>query len=441
MTSPYPSPTKSQIATDYERLSDVAYSPLNYRANFHAVVDTLSDVKQPANAGQSRVSSYFDGYVIDGTARIRFVCFNPQKHQTIASLARSGEALAFGNVLMKKNKATNAMEAHLQDNTSFMRSPKKIDLPNHLDANTSVPKKISIADVDKQAPDQLITVDAKVLELSPPTTLTSCSRAGSKIRRIVVGDQTGCCILTLWNDFSDAVEIDRSYTFESMGIKSFGDARYLYTPQRNGAIVPCPDLADLFPQTITLTETPTTVEKVKVTGISDYAKYHVCPACTSGRVSRVENDAFEGAGRCLSCGTLTLIENCQSAAYALLTLSAETSTILLSADAAQLAEIAQCPIDALNEYVLLKSEEFRVKYTKNKKIVSVEREKNPSTSISVSTHLGVSETGQQEVMAAQGSTPSKVPSASTAVRSLSAAFSAVSETSGGKRQMAKNRKK
>ena len=308
----------------------------DYRANFHAVVDTLSDVKQPANTGQSRVSSYFDGYVIDGTARIRFVCFNPQKHETIASLAQNGEALAFGNVLMKKNRVTMEMEAHLQDNTSFMRSPKKMNLPNNLHANTSVPKKISIAGVDKEAPDQLITIDAKVLELSAPTTLTSGSRAGSKIRRIVVGDQTGCCILTLWNDFSDAVEIDRSYTFESMGIKSFGDARYLYTPQRNAAaIVPCSDITDMSPQTITLTETPTTVEKVKVTGISDYAKYHVCPACTSGRISRVENDVFQGAGRCLSCGTLTLIENCQSAAYALLTLSAETSTILLSADAAR----------------------------------------------------------------------------------------------------------
>ena len=189
----------------------------DYRENFHAVVDTLSDVKQPAKSGQSRVSSYFDGYVIDRTARIRFVCFNSQKHAAIARLAESGEALAFGNVLMKKNRVTKAMEAHVQDSTSFMRSPKKIDLPNHLHANTSVPKKISISDVDKQAPDQLITVDAKVVELSAPPTMPSGSRACSTIKRVVVGDQSGCCILTLWNDFTDAVELDRSYTFQSMG--------------------------------------------------------------------------------------------------------------------------------------------------------------------------------------------------------------------------------
>ena len=113
----------------------------DYRANFHAVVDTLSDVKQPANTGQSRVSAYFDGYVIDGTARIRFVCFNPQKHETIASLAQNGKALAFGNVLMKKNRVTMEMEAHLQDNTSFMRSPKKMNLPNHPSRQYKRPEK------------------------------------------------------------------------------------------------------------------------------------------------------------------------------------------------------------------------------------------------------------------------------------------------------------
>ena len=109
----------------------------------------------------------------------------------------------------------------------------------------------------------------------------------------------------------------------------------------------------------------------------------------------------------------------------------------------------------LNEYVLLKAEEFRVKFTKNKKIVAVEREKNPSTSMSVSmspSHLGVSEATQREAFdnsrrpSAQDDTPSKpkgsqVPSASSAVRSLSAAFGALSETSAGKRQLAKNRKK
>ena len=115
---------------------------------------------------------------------MRFVCFNAQKHASIAQLAQAGEAVAFANVLIKKNRVTKAVEAHIQDNTSVAKSPKKIELPNHVHSKTNVPKQITISQLNDEAPDQLVTVNAKIVEMSETTTLSTGSRAGSRIKKL-----------------------------------------------------------------------------------------------------------------------------------------------------------------------------------------------------------------------------------------------------------------
>ena len=386
---------------------------------------------------------------------MRFVCFNAQKRASIAQLAQAGEAVAFANVLMKKNRSTNAVEAQIQDNTTVAKSPKKIDLPNHVHSKTNVPKQITISQLTDEAPDQLVTVDAKVVEMSETTTLSTGSRAGSRIKKVVISDSTASCVLTLWNDFIQTVQLNQSYTFHSMAIKTFGDIRSLYTPQRNAAITPCTEISDVSPNTVTLTEKPTTAENVSIASVSDYVNYHLCPACNSGRITEVQNHLFPGAGRCSSCSTLTLMKNCQRSAYALLTLSAETSKLILSADASILTAIAQCPIPSLTEWALLNAPAFDVIYTRNKKIVRIERNDGASAAITTPP----SSTASSAPAPAENITPSKPNQTrriaqSTATRSLSEALLAADVSQAvnktpvespssltQKRQAPKNRKK
>ena len=227
------------------------------------------------------------------------------------------------------------------------------------------------------------------------------------------------------------------------------------TPQRNAAITPCAEISDLSPNTVTLAEKPTTAKNVSIASVSDYVNYHLCPACNSGRITEVENHLFPGAGRCSSFSTLTLMKNCQRSAYALLTLSAETFKLILSADASILTAIAQRSIQSLTEYALLNAPAFDVIYTRNQKIVGIERNECSSNAMTTPP----SSTASSATAPAENITPSKPNQTqriaqSTATRSLSEALltadvsKAVNKTPvespsslTQKRQVPKNRKK
>ena len=90
-----------------------------YRAEFHAKIDLLSELKAKGS------TKYFNGFLADETARIRFVSFYPAKRERFVEYAKIGEVVCFRNVLIKRNKFGNEMEAEILESSDLPNRRKK----------------------------------------------------------------------------------------------------------------------------------------------------------------------------------------------------------------------------------------------------------------------------------------------------------------------------
>ena len=156
---------------------------------------------------------YFDGWLADESARIRFVCFVPSKHAIFEEFARRGEAVSFSDVTIQKNKIGNAMEVLIQKSTPVLRSPQKIDVQTHLDAQPRVPRQIVLADIVRQVPMQFVDVKAKVVDVAE---ISKGANNSTSVRKVGIADETDAVIITLWGDDAEHVLAGKILQFSSV---------------------------------------------------------------------------------------------------------------------------------------------------------------------------------------------------------------------------------
>ncbi|XP_065835082.1 uncharacterized protein [Oscarella lobularis] len=130
----------------FQRIADIHDSPTPYRAEFHAKIDLLSDLKAKGS------TKYFHGFLADETGRIRFVSFYPAKRERFVEYTKTGEAVCFRNVLIKRNKFGNEMEAEIQESSGLAKSPQKISVSTHLGQVPETPVPATLDEVGRFLP-------------------------------------------------------------------------------------------------------------------------------------------------------------------------------------------------------------------------------------------------------------------------------------------------
>ncbi|XP_065835457.1 uncharacterized protein [Oscarella lobularis] len=347
----------------FDRIADVYYSIIKYRANFHAKIDILSDIKHKAHL------RWFDGWFADESGRIRFVCFSANKHALFQNYARADAPLFFRNILIQRRQNGSSMEVVVSNENTSMKSPKKIRVSSHLEANPDEPRRIKLHEVPDQIPGQMVDIYAKVVDLAPLQ--VSFGRTSSHVRSAGVSDRTEATVVKLWGSDAENVVIGTSYDFR-FSVKYESGEYSLFTPLNGRPIIPIDDLEDVAVLDVVLSPQPTFLRNVSVLGIAEFESYHACCRCTRGKATPVEPP--RPYARCANCGTIARIADCPREATALLILQNDTHPrVELRANSAALEIIANSPVRSIEEEDIFNAGKFDVSYSNNKIIIDVFR--------------------------------------------------------------------
>ena len=395
-----------------------------YRAEFHAKIDLLSELKAKG------LTKYFHGFLADETGRIRFVSFYPAKRERFVEYTKTGEAVCFRNVLIKRNKFGNEMEAEIQESSGLAKSPQKISVSTHLGQVPETPVPATLDEVGRFLPGQILDVKAKVMELTD----VNITRTQMEVVKAAIADATGFATLTIWGaDLVEKVELFKCYQFR-VGLKttSASEGHQLFTPRVGSVISPTDDLLSVKTVPFSLGEKPLTLKKAKIVSVGNFITVNKCPSCNKGDASSFE--PLSEFCRCSSCGNLSLRESCEEQTKAVLTIKSQNIKLHLTADSKQMEVICNRPFDTIDKILLLRAPEFTIKYTADRRITAVLRPEQETaftaatTENSSSANATITTTTAAAVAAASATTTATTATATatataSARRSLSKSFS------------------
>ena len=395
-----------------------------YRAEFHAKIDLFSELKAKGS------TKYFHGFLADETGRIRFVSFYPAKRERFVEYTKTGEAVCFRNVLIKRNKFGNEMEAEIQESSGLAKSPQKNSVSTHLEQVPETPVPATLAEVGRFLPGQILDVKAKVMELTD----VNITRTQIEVEKAAIADATGFATLTIWGaDLVQKVKLFKCYQFR-VGLKttSASEGHLLFTPRVGSVISPIDDLLSVKTVPFSLGEKPLTLKKAKIVSVGNFITVNKCHSCNKGDASSLEH-LYEFC-RCSSWGNLSLRKSCEEQTKAVLTIKSQTIKLHLTADSKQMEVICNRPFDTIDKILLLRAPEFTIKYTADRRITAVLRPEQETaftaatTENSSSANATITTTTAAAVAAASATTTATTATATatataSARRSLSKSFS------------------
>ncbi|XP_065835138.1 uncharacterized protein [Oscarella lobularis] len=431
-------------AKTFERIADIHDSPTPYRAEFHAKIDLLSEMKSKGS------TKYFHGFLADETGRIRFVSFYPAKRDKFAEYARAGEAICFRNVIVKRSKIGSDMEVEIQDNSGLGKSPQKIAVATHVDHNPEVPVRATLNEIGRFLPGQLIDVKAKVVELTD----VNVTRTQVEVVKAAIADGTGFATLTIWGgDMVEKVRLLSSYDFRvCVKAMSESDGHQLFTPRVGAQINAIENLHNVVTVPFSLGEKPSTLKDAKVISAGNFDVVYKCPSCNKGNTSPVE--PHSEYCRCSSCGDLSLLEACDRETRTVLTIKSQSIKLHLTADSQQMEAICQKPLDLIERSTFLRAPKFTLKYTADRRIVAVFRHdscqddvgdhSSTSSGINAGTTFGITTAASSEVaaasseVAAAASSDVTVGASSEVAAAVRAVESGIPNPTSARRRLAKS---
>ena len=317
---------------------------------------------------------YFDGWLVDESGRVRFVCFIPSKYPLFQEFSRKGETISFADVTVQRNKIGKFMEVIIQKSTALLKSPQKIKVDTHLDAQPSVPKTIRLEEIVLQVPGQIVDVKAKVLDMSA---ISKAFTNNVSVRKVGIADEATAMIITLWGEAAEQVRVGLSYEFR-LSVKFDSGEYTLYTPKNGSRMVRIDPLGDVVAGNFNLSQADTAMSQAEIVGVSNFTSHFLCRGCKTGKAVQIETKpAF---ARCQSCRTISQTDHCGHQVTALLTLqSSSVLNIQLTADSAVMESICNAPIELIDEFSLFQTPPLGLFYNKAKRIVSVSRCEKPSS--------------------------------------------------------------
>ena len=176
----------------------------------------------------------------------------------------------------------------------------------------------------------------------------------------MVSDHTDSAELTLWESFVNTFELNQSYIFSQLKVKTYHDKHSLFTPEENATIERIEDLQNVVQQKCSSIKHTKEIEQTKIIAVSNLRTLYRCISCRDGNVLPVgQNEPF---GRCTECSTALQLDNSPKQTSPLLTAKTASDAVKLLSLNDQLLLIADIPLEDVTDIALLSAHEFRATY-------------------------------------------------------------------------------
>ena len=254
-------------------------------------VHAVSPVKKAAVSGKS----YFNLALQTDKSVKRAVCFSPDCQQRYKDMELAKSPVKLSNYLVKNNDVLL--------NKSTLLKPLG-EVPFEFNSKLSCNSVLSLIDLDRLAPEQLVSIKCEVSEL----TAVKKSGTGDGIllkQEAVLRDATACCKLLLYNKHVDLLETGKTYTFHNLRLKLFKNVVYLNTPRLDEFTFeesePLKKLAGMEK----IGDLTTSSIIARIVGVHTVRKYLVCCSCNK-KIFDSSTDLI----KCGSCGMSQLASAC-----------------------------------------------------------------------------------------------------------------------------------
>ena len=237
-------------------------------AKLHGALTSLSSVKKGRNA------NYFDGTLYDGYRQVRLVGFLPAQQKKLDGFSTSKKAVAFQNCEVKPSRqGGEEMEIILKTSTEIVESPRSLD-PTVFTVSDPETNKISLSDIGLVSTYQKVIVDVKVMSVMEPVDVSG----GKRKQEVVVGDHTGSCKVTLWEEHVGSLVLESSYRLKNFFVREYAAQKYLSMPRAGGVIVAIEDIGEI-PESAFADVTVSTICDVEIIGVPALDCYRACLKC------------------------------------------------------------------------------------------------------------------------------------------------------------------
>ncbi len=354
------SPPRKRPRPEYEDIISVNEESNGYSATIHGIVTSVSPMK-----GQSEIK-FFDGYISDGKKKIRFVGFNSDKAKLLEEHAHSKQSVALSNCRIKQAKSSSELEVMVGDRTDVTNSAISFEVDDESTVTVPETKTIVISELQDQPPFTKITTSAKIIEIDEVVTLYD----GRKVQNVGISDTTGRAKLALWEDNINLVELNKSYRFSNLVVKTFNEHNTLFTP-KNGLVVDTIDNIDALPLLASIKMTKSLTD-AKVIAVANFSSGHLCLNCKQSKLDSLENNST--FGKCPKCLSTVDKKSCIYQVSAILHLVANAFKFQLTASGVNLSAIVENELEDVTELSLLQASPFNATYsTTNMTITNISR--------------------------------------------------------------------
>ena len=318
----------------FDKLSDID-DPQN-NADIHVAVQNITPIKK-AKSGVD----YFDGYVTDGSRRMRLVGFDGNLQTTLSSFADTKSPVMMEKCQIKRGR-TDELEILLSSSSKIKPSPKKLDFS----ASASVIRPSSMATAaandaqlyDVQTIDDgiFVNVVAKVISVKPAKPVST-----GLVQELIVTDGTCELKLSVWDDNIGKFQQSNTYNFFKVAVRSFRNEKTLMMTRQSS-------YEEIHSSCVAVQSQLTSNDIVTVTnfhviGVQNFIIQYSCVKCSSKLTD------MSTLSRCPNCKVLQILKSASLNTTINIYISTQDDNkIMLTAYTPTILNLLQCCNERVN---------------------------------------------------------------------------------------------
>jgi hypothetical protein len=205
---------------------------------------------------------------------VKAICFSPQKVPSLKTAMEKKSPVKIRRFEFN-DKFQNVVIKNCTTVTEYQKS-----LP-FSSANSLSSKVVPIKVVKSMAPGQLVSVKAKVMNLSGEKFVKTVQYGPLRKTIATLLDPSGSISVTFWEDFVDSVENDKTYLFTNLKTKTDGSGELcVNNPKEGFEVKEVDDFSEVLPDVEpSLLDVATKDINVSIIGVKCLNSYDTCTSC------------------------------------------------------------------------------------------------------------------------------------------------------------------
>jgi hypothetical protein len=252
----------------------------------------------PMKTSKTSKVKYFNYSLQKQDETLRGVCFSPQKYPEMKTLEKTKSPVKLQNY---KFSTTN--DIIVDQKTSL--SPLQ-EVPFAISKITTASDVTNIGSLLSVTAEQIITLKVEVTHIASVKTILTQHHGQLQKQEVMLRDPTGTIKLVLWEQYVDALVVNKTYVLENLKLKVYNDKGYLNSPKdvdfKYKEVQP---FEQPLPEAEHVIDTPSITGKI--VGIKDITTIKACTSCGK---STEPCESSTKLGQCQVCNFVQVLESC-----------------------------------------------------------------------------------------------------------------------------------